>query len=747
MKKTGLACILILTYSFCFGQVFHIDSLPEQGIVLNKAWKWHPGDDPAWVNPKYDDSSWEPIDPVQNLAEQNKLPQEGIGWLRIKLLVAPQLRSKQLGMRVFQAGATEIFLNGQLAIRNGKISPQNNLVQGGNVSTLSPIRLGADSVQVLAIRYAFSRERLVKMPLPFLRLRLMSFEAGEARRIFLERESQVDMFLVGVFLILGILQILLYATSTKLSTNLYFGIFLLAQCFIHISILLNRNPDLMPGSIVFTNQILFFDSQNILFFFFATISGLFYLLGIYRFFNQPKDVPFFVAGAFSLATLPVFLLANSKYSLVAFYTSEYLLSSIIPYLAIFRIGIIAIKQKKPGAALFTVSHTVLLLTFVLMAMSDVLPGLGFLADNIKFFLTDNANYFLLLSFLSLAVTISLLLSQESSAANKLLRKQLVDLDVLSKKSISQEQEKQQLLASQNERLEHQVMARTAELNQSLNHLRITQVQLIQKEKLASLGELTAGIAHEIQNPLNFVNNFSEVSMDLIEELGEGPFLKLAEPGKKYASEILSDLTSNLQKINFHGGRASSIVKGMLEHSRTGTGERQLTDLNALADEYLRLAYHGMRRSGDPAKDKSGTIDQFNCKLVTDFDPDLGMVDVVPQEIGRVLLNLYNNAFYAVKERGALGKGQGVDYQPAVWVSTKLLDNKVEIRVRDNGTGIPESVRAKIFQPFFTTKPTGEGTGLGLSLSYDIITKGHGGAITVESREGEGTEFVIALPVE
>ncbi|WP_229254077.1 ATP-binding protein [Dyadobacter sp. NIV53] len=285
-----------------------------------------------------------------------------------------------------------------------------------------------------------------------------------------------------------------------------------------------------------------------------------------------------------------------------------------------------------------------------------------------------------------------------------------------------------LLHRQKEEIDHQ----RSKVENALTDLKATQTQLIQKEKLASLGELTAGIAHEIQNPLNFVNNFSEVSTDLVEELKQ-------EALAGHTDDVLAiadDLAQNLQKITHHGGRASNIVKGMLEHSRSGSGEKRPTDLNALCDEYLKIAYHGLK-----AKDNS-----FNCELVTGFDHDLGKVNVVPQEVGRVLLNLYNNAFYAVKERGALGKGQGLDYQPTVWVSTKLLDNKVEIRVRDNGSGIPESVIDKIFQPFFTTKPTGEGTGLGLSLSYDVVTKGHGGTLTVESEVESTTEFLIRLPI-
>jgi two-component system, NtrC family, sensor kinase len=267
-----------------------------------------------------------------------------------------------------------------------------------------------------------------------------------------------------------------------------------------------------------------------------------------------------------------------------------------------------------------------------------------------------------------------------------------------------------------------------ELQATLEDLQTTQTQLIQKEKMASLGELTAGIAHEIQNPLNFVNNFSEVSKELLEELKQ----EVKTGNEQDALSIAEDLTQNLEKIAHHGKRADSIVKGMLQHSRASSGEKQLTDINALVDEYLRLAYHGLR-----AKEKD-----FNADFKLEADPTLGKLEVVPQEIGRVLLNLFNNAFYATSQKKQQLNGQ---YQPEVRVSTKVVGDKVEIRVKDNGTGIPESVKSKIFQPFFTTKPTGEGTGLGLSLSYDIITKGHGGELKVESKEGEFTEMIIELP--
>ena len=271
--------------------------------------------------------------------------------------------------------------------------------------------------------------------------------------------------------------------------------------------------------------------------------------------------------------------------------------------------------------------------------------------------------------------------------------------------------------------------KNGQIQNTLTELKYTQSQLIQKEKMASLGELTAGIAHEIQNPLNFVNNFSEVNKELIEEMNE----EIDKGNYTDAKEIAKDIKDNEEKINHHGKRADAIVKGMLQHSQTSTGQKEPTNINKLADEYLRLAYHGLR-----AKDNS-----FNAALKTDFDESIGTINIIPQDIGRVLLNLYNNAFYAVAEKT---KGQGESFDPIVSVSTKKMGDTILIGVKDNGNGIQQKVVDKIFQPFFTTKPTGQGTGLGLSLSYDII-KAHGGEIKVETKEGEGSEFIIYLPLK
>jgi signal transduction histidine kinase len=310
----------------------------------------------------------------------------------------------------------------------------------------------------------------------------------------------------------------------------------------------------------------------------------------------------------------------------------------------------------------------------------------------------------------------------------------------------EEAEQKTIMASMKDELEVEVALRTAELTKqkeelqhTLEELKATQSQLIQSEKMASLGELTAGIAHEIQNPLNFVNNFSDVNAELIEELKAERLKPPAERDEQLENEILNDIKSNEEKINHHGKRADAIVKGMLQHSRKSTGQKEPTDINALCDEYLRLSYHGLR-----AKDKS-----FNATLNTDFDESISKIIVIPQDIGRVLLNLFNNAFYAVSEKqkakGGMLNAESNKYEPTVSVSTKKMNEKVQICIKDNGSGIPQNLIDKIFQPFFTTKPTGEGTGLGLSLSYDII-KAHGGELKVETEEGKFTEFIIELPI-
>ncbi len=340
------------------------------------------------------------------------------------------------------------------------------------------------------------------------------------------------------------------------------------------------------------------------------------------------------------------------------------------------------------------------------------------------------NYIFNLSYVGIGfifevIILSYLLTKRFDWENKEIIKSREETQ---KKLLDATIEKEQIVKNQNLVLEEQVKQRTQELTKSLNELRIAQAQLIQAEKMASLGELTAGIAHEIQNPLNFVNNFSEVSAELVDEMNG----EIDKQDYEEVKAIALDIKANLEKITHHGKRADAIVKGMLQHSRNKSDQKEKLNINTLCDEYLKLAYHGFR-----AKDKS-----FNTSMNTNFSHDIPNVELVRQDIGRVILNIITNAFHSVKQKSDLNPK---DYVPTVTVSTGLNGNHINLSIADNGVGISESIKNKIFQPFFTTKPTGQGTGLGLSMSYDII-KMHGGTIEIDSKEGEGANFIISLPL-
>ncbi len=404
--------------------------------------------------------------------------------------------------------------------------------------------------------------------------------------------------------------------------------------------------------------------------------------------------------------------------------------SILAYFDMYRLLILGIRGRKSGFWILLVGSVIQQAGFFIIVL-DIFHWYPVLTPRVLVMQ-------MIFPQLGVPLTYALQFAWEFGTANRDLRLQLAQVKTLSETTLRQEQEKQEMLTQQKEKLEIMVADRTRELSNqketlqnTLVNLESTQAQLIQSEKMASLGELTAGIAHEIQNPLNFINNFSEVNKELIEELKAESFKPKAERNDQLEEELLNNLINNEEKISHHGKRAASIVKGMLQHSRTSTGKKEPVDINALADEYLRLAYHGLR-----SKDNS-----FIAKIHTDFDLTIGKINMISQDIGRVLLNLYNNAFFALQEKK---KWQHEKYEPAISVMTKRFGDKLSISVRDNGSGIPQKVKDKIFQPFFTTKPTGQGTGLGLSLSYDII-KAHGGEIKMLTKEGEFTEFVILVP--
>jgi len=461
-----------------------------------------------------------------------------------------------------------------------------------------------------------------------------------------------------------------------------------------------------------------------------------YYLQTYRFLPRWDKLILFISvlGLLSLSARTLSLYFNFNFNTPFNLPLTYFTISSICY---FITPFLLYKNNRQSARLFMIASLPFSVSMIMLMCMYSLVDFGlFISDS----WTNSVIISCLISCGWLVIFFLWILFKRYDRQKKEIAKQALQAERFTKE---REIERRQLIEKQKIELEKTVEERTAELKQSFQELKSTQAQLIQSEKMASLGELTAGIAHEIQNPLNFVNNFSDVNSELIDEATQ----EIDKGNHNEVKAILSDIKENEEKINHHGKRADAIVKGMLQHSRSSSGQKEPTDINALTDEYLRLSYHGMK-----AKDKN-----FNAEIKTDFDGSIGKINIIPQDIGRVILNLINNAFYAVSEKK---KQAGDGYEPTVIVTTKLIipsvgGRSVQIKVADNGGGIPQKILDKIFQPFFTTKPTGQGTGLGLSLSYDII-KAHGGDIKVETlsaeaatqagREGEGTEFIVQLPL-
>jgi signal transduction histidine kinase len=699
---------------------FYLNELRQNDTVLS-GWKFHAGDDPHWAEPGFDDSKWEPVDPAQDITSFNKLKQAGIGWIRLHIRIGSALANKQLAARVFQYTASELYVDGKLVKKYGTITTDpTKTVAMCPAGDLFLLHIDTGQDHVIAVRLAYQSLVPYTSPalftLPAFTLNVNSFPAALANYQQLQSQSTVAANITGgfagIFFIIGLIYFIYFFFDRQKRVNLYYVVFSLNLCCDCILITL------------FWGNIQNVAAQmwvSILVSFFVISAFWFVLLPIYALFEYRSRMVFkvllFIAGAFS-----VFLFFSEMLATI-------LALVVFPALCLLegaRVSLQALKTKRKESLVILAG---ILISITLTVWQEFL---------------NQAELFtvvlVLLSFTGFPLAMSVYQGIQNAQTNRKLRLSLAEVQTLSAQNLLKEQEKQQILADQNEQLERQVTARTVELNQSLSDLRSTQAQLIQSEKMASLGELTAGIAHEIQNPLNFVNNFSEVSNEMLDEMKT----ELASGNLQLATEITDDVKGNLEKIIYHGKRADAIVKGMLQHSRASSGQKELTDINKLADEYLRLSYHGMR-----ARDKS-----FDSEFETDFDETIGKINVVPQDIGRVLLNLFNNAFYAVNEKK---KTADEDYEPTVSVVTKRInsplepaptsrgDGGIEIRVADNGNGIPQNIVDKIFQPFFTTKPTGQGTGLGLSLAYDII-KAHGGEIKVETKEGEASEFVIQLPI-
>lgn len=707
MNRSIFICLIIVLIA-CFAsaqQVPTYSNISTYGIELNEGWHYSPKDSTAFANLHYDHSQWEPIDPGKTLANLPQVRTNNIGWLRMRFKVSSSLSQRTLLISPFQNCASEIYLDGKLIRRYGRISENpSELIPIGVNQSPEEIQLTSGEAHVFAVRFVpWSGAVWLKDDGYMFLLTMTDFPTLQKMDREIQAGNETYVVLVSVFLLLSILHLSFYRYDPSQRANLFFA---------------------------------FYTIVSTLAFFLVCLQGYFEDARFYALSRTPAYQAVLMSGVFVIHALGILFGFKIKKLAIAMWTiyavaalSMLVYGVIIPFylgLIIFEsvqlyLLIKALALRKRGTGIIATGFFISIAMLILTAVEQT-GGLhfGIMTGQLIIGVT----------YLSPAFAISLFLAREFALDSGLLRQKLEQVRELSAKNIAQEQERQRLLASHNENLERQVVSRTSELQLSLDNLHAAQAQLIQSEKLASLGELTAGIAHEIQNPLNFVNNFSDLSVELLEEMQQ----ETASGNLQEAEEIAQDLKQNLKKIAFHGRRAETIVRSMLQHSRTSSGQKEPTDINSLADEFLRLAYHGLR-----ANDKA-----FNVELVTDFVKNLPKVEAVPQDLGRVMLNVFTNAFYSTREKQRRATDKG--FMPKVEVSTLLSEEQIELRVKDNGIGIPQAIKEKIMQPFFTTKPTGEGTGLGLSLSYDIIVKGHGGRIEVESTEGEGALFKIILPI-
>jgi len=674
-------------------------------------WLFKPGNDLSWADKNLNVSGWQRMNPAGMSAKFADKSGRAEGWFRLRFKLDSNIQKVPLGFMRGGWAATDLYIDGKLLASFGNTSVKKFKEYNPVDKPLVPAHLEPGREYTLAIHFVdylspFSFHQLKSEQSGGVRLETKGLEyfivlAGPKLDQFTSYSFRVTLLYrsiwISVTLLLALLFWLLVLQNPKeRKTLLWIAVYCSFSAISNftrffltdrdISFVSYQINDLLQKlciwmilltTIVITTVVLNFKFAK----YFRRILIAYWVLGS---FIVGFDVfePFLSLNAVIGACIVIYVLALSR------------------------------KRLKGAQWAIAVGLLMSILFSILLVVTSFIPALYIIKARL---LLLTCFYF---SFpASLVVYVSLrfreIIGNVEDNARKLVQ-------------ITKEREAETI--KQKEILEEEVERQTAELRTTLDNLKATQSQLVQSEKMASLGELTAGIAHEIQNPLNFVNNFSEVSNELLEEMEQ----ELVTGNEQLAIEIANDVKQNLGKILHHGKRADAIVKSMLQHSRGGSGKRELTDINALADEYLRLAYHGLR-----AQDKS-----FNAKFESRLDSSIGKINVVPQEIGRVILNLINNAFYAVTEKT---KTMVDSYEPVVTVTTKNFGDNISIIVNDNGNGIPQKLLDKIFQPFFTTKPTGQGTGLGLSLSYDIITKGHGGELKIETKEGEGSSFIIQLP--
>jgi len=685
------------------------DKTKEQIFLGSRdGWVFKQGNDTAWAKKDWDTKGWRKLKPTElsaGLADKNGRAE---GWFRIKINLDSSFVNKPIGFNIKSWSAIDLYVDGKLLSSlgntgiNGKPFKEKKYLP---YEAPVPVNLTSGNDHIIALHFVD-----YVAPLPPRRLKTEDFELG----YFITLTSpNYNSFVINDIRPLSKYTIICDSICVILSILFWLLYFL------------NRNEKnirlvaLLTTCLAVTNfcdaQI---DAADISYSVYSVYNNVDILVSIIFFIMIPVLLVHIFKRYFSdflKLLLAIIFIAICGYYYVPSSVVLILFSfSFVALTAVCLYYVISSWRKLKGAQWAIVGGLLSSLFFLL-----VLLFLGFLyTSKVSYSIIGPVFSAFILSFpLSLLIYVALRFKEILNEVQQNAR-QVVQLS----------EEKKEHALIQQKILQEEVNRQTAEIRTALDNLKSTQSQLIQQEKMASLGELTAGIAHEIQNPLNFVNNFSDVNKELLAEMKD----EMNKGNIDDAKEIANDVISNEEKINHHGKRADAIVKGMLQHSRSSTGVKEPTDINALADEYLRLAFHGLR-----AKDKN-----FNVELKTDFDNSIGRINIIPQDIGRVLLNLYNNAFYAGTEKK---KSTDELYEPTVSVSTKKIGDKVEIRVKDNGNGIPQKVVDKIFQPFFTTKPTGQGTGLGLSLSYDIV-KAHGGEIKVNTKEGQGTEFIVQIPL-
>ncbi len=677
----------------------------QLSLANDNAWLFRPGNDSNWAQPHIDTAGWIKMNQTTDLKKYADKNGRVEGWFRIKLKFDSSLLHKVLWIDFANWVATQFYIDGKLKATRGNTGDNGKPFEEYN-DDLDPlvITFNSDTAQSFAIHFV---GYLSPFPPHNLKYKLNSSDLfiidGPNPFTIISKSITVIYSFFNTWLVTcAILSLLfwLLAFQNRREKNLV----LIALCTSFYTLLSFAELKTVAIGLAHYLSVYIYDQITNISLILILLTVPILLIRIFKRRFSRKLIIFLVT---------LFLLCMLSF----FFDVSKTMMSIIPIvlilssLSISMYYIISSWKKLRGAQWAIVvglffSLFMFCLFFIYLKTSGT---------------PDYYQFYTLLSCFVLSFPLSLLV-YVSIRFKEIIQEVRLNAD----KVVQLSEEKRIQAENQQQILQEEVNRQTAEIRHTLDNLKATQKQLIQSEKMASLGELTAGIAHEIQNPLNFVNNFSEVNSEMIEELKN----ELATGNLQLANEIADDIKSNEEKINHHGKRADAIVKSMLQHSRESSGKEEPTDINALCDEYLRLSYHGLR-----SKDKG-----FNAELKTDFDPSIGKINIVPQDIGRVFLNLFNNAFYAVNKRQ---EAQGKEYEPSVSVITKKFGNSVLITVSDNANGIPQNIRNKIFQPFFTTKPTGSGTGLGLSLSYDIV-KAHGGEIKVESKEGEGTTFIIEL---